>query len=129
MSVNKEMKVLIVDDYQTMRRVICNLFNQIGFESTLEAGTTHEALELLKKEGSCGLIVFDWHTGPMKGEDFLTAVRADDALKDIPFVVVSSESSDAQFAAMKEVGVSDFIAKPFTKATLKKRMMNLFGSF
>lgn len=129
MSVNKDMKVLIVDDYQTMRRVICNLFNQIGFESTLEAGTTGEALELLKKEGSCGLIVFDWHTGPMTGEDFLTAVRADEALKDIPFVVVSSESSDAQAAAMNKVGVAGFIAKPFTKATLKKRMTELFGSF
>lgn len=128
MTVNKEIQVLIIDDYQTMRGVIRNLFNQLGFLNTAEAGTTQEALDSLKKD-PCGLIIFDWHTGPMSGEDFLKEVHADPALKDIPFVVISAESGEEMTAAMRKAGAADFIAKPFTKATLKKRMATLFGSF
>lgn len=129
MSVNKEMKVLIVDDYQTMRGVIRNLFNQLGFDNTVEAGSTEEALSLLKGEAPFGLVVFDWYTGSMAGKDFIKTVHADSSLKDIPFVVVSSESSEQLLRTMKEIGASEFIAKPFTKATLKNRMINLFGTF
>ena len=70
MSVNKENSVLIVDDYQTMRGVIRNLLQQLGFHNTLEAGTTDEAVDVLQKN-ACGLIIFDWLTGPSSGLDFM----------------------------------------------------------
>ncbi len=128
MAVDKGICVLIVDDYQTMRGVIRNLFNQLGFLNTIEAATTDEALEILQQK-SCGLVIFDWRTGPMSGEDFLKTVHNNEILKDIPFVVVSAESNDELTDVMRNAGAADFIAKPFTKATLRKRMTTLFGSF
>lgn len=120
------MNVLIVDDYQTMRGVIRNLFNLNGFENTTEAGTVEDALELLKTK-PFDLVVFDWYTGAMSGQDFLKTVRAEEHLKNIPFVVVSAESNPETLAEIKAAGVSDFIAKPFNKATLSKRLTALFG--
>lgn len=128
MAVDKGICVLIVDDYQTMRGVIRNLFNQLGFFNTVEAATTDEALDILQKQ-TCGLVIFDWRTGPMSGEDFLKTMRGNEKLKDTPFVVVSAESNDELTAVMRNAGAADFIAKPFTKATLRKRMTTLFGSF
>ena len=123
---NKQMNVLIVDDYQTMRGVIRNLFNLNGFENTAEAGTVEDALELLKTK-PFDLVVFDWYTGAMSGQDFLKTVRADERLKDIPFVVLSAESNPETLAEIKAARASDFIAKPFNKATLGKRLTALFG--
>ena len=128
MSVNKEISVLIVDDYQTMRSVIRNLLRQLGFHNTSEAGTTEEALAILK-EKECGLVIFDWLTGPMSGADFLKTVRADKKLEKLPFVVVCAESNQEVIATMREAGISDFIAKPFTQAMLKKKMETLLGNF
>lgn len=126
MSVNTQISVLIIDDYQTMRGVIRNLFNQLGFSDVREAGTTVEAMDLLKKE-MFGLVVFDWHTGPESGENFMAAVKSDEKLKDVPFILISAESGDDQILSMKKSGAADFIAKPFTKATLQKKMAKLFG--
>ena len=127
MSVNKEISVLIVDDYQTMRGVIRNLLRQIGFHNTIEAGTTDEAMQALK-EKECGLVIFDWLTGPMSGADFLKKIREDDNLQKVPFIVICAESNQEVIADIRQAGVADFIAKPFTEATLKKRMVALFGS-
>ena len=128
MAVDKNIYVLIVDDYQTMRGVIRNLVNQSGFHNTIEAATTDEAFEKLK-EHHCGLVIFDWRTGPMAGEDFLKTMRADPDLKDTRFIVVRAESNDELTAVIRKAGAADFIAKPFTQATLKKTMTALFGSF
>ncbi len=123
---NKQMNVLIVDDYQTMRGVIRNLFNLNGFENTAEAGTVEDALKLLKAK-PFDLVIFDWYTGAMSGSAFLKAVHADERLKNIPFIVVSAESNSETLAEIKAAGVADFIAKPFNKATLSKRLTALFG--
>lgn len=128
MSVNKEMTVLIVDDYQTMRGVIRNLLRQLGFRNTLEAGTTDEALDVLK-EKECGLIIFDWLTGPMTGAEFYKTVRSDEKTENIPFIAISAETNRELSSAMRDAGVADFIAKPFTEAMLKKKMVTLLGSF
>ena len=128
MSVNKEISVLIVDDYQTMRGVIRNLLQQLGFHNILEAGTTDEALGILKNK-ECGLVIFDWLTGPMSGTDFLQTVQADEKMEKIPFIVVCAESNQAVTDAVRQAGIADFIAKPFTEATLKKRMAALLGDF
>ena len=128
MSVNKEMTVLIVDDYQTMRGVIRNLLRQLGFQNTLEAGTTDEALTVLK-EKECGLIIFDWLTGPMTGAEFYKTVRSNEKTENIPFIAISAETNRELNSAMRDAGVADFIAKPFTEAMLKKKMVALLGSF
>ena len=123
---NKQMNVMIVDDYQTMRGVIRNLFNLNGFENTEEAGSVEDALTLLR-EKPFDLVIFDWYTGAMSGAEFLKTVRADARLKNIPFLVVSAESNPETMAEIKAAGASDFIAKPFNKATLSKRLTALFG--
>ena len=128
MSVDKEISILIVDDYQTMRGVIRNLFRQLGFHNIMEDGTTDEAMALLK-EKECGLIVFDWLTGPLSGADFLKNVRADEKSGKIPFIVICAESNQEITAAMRQAGMADYIAKPFTEAMLKKKMVTLFGAF
>lgn len=128
MSVNKEMAVLIVDDYQTMRGVIRNLLRQLGFQNTLEAGTTDEALAVLK-EKKCGLVIFDWLTGPMSGADFYKTLRSDEKTGNMPFIAVCAETNKELSSAMHEAGIADFIAKPFTEAMLKKKMTALLGSF
>jgi two-component system chemotaxis response regulator CheY len=123
---DKTMKVLIADDYQTMRGVIRNLFNLLGLENTDEAGTTDEALEKLAKN-DYGLVIFDWTTGPLSGEVFFEKVRADERLKKIPFIVISAKSDSELTEKMRLAGAADFIAKPFNKATLEKRLKSLFG--
>ena len=128
MSVNKEISVLIVDDYQTMRGVIRNLLRQLGFHNTLEAGTTDEAAQILK-EKECGLIIFDWLTGPMTGAEFYKTVRSNEKTGNIPFIAISAETNRELNSAMRDAGVADFIAKPFTEAMLKKKMVALLGSF
>ena len=128
MSVNKEISVLIVDDYQTMRSVIRNLLRQLGFHNTVEAGTTDEAMHILN-ERQCGLVIFDWLTGPMSGADFFKQIQANDKLKKVPFIVVCAESNQELITDIRQAGFADFMAKPFTEAMLRKRMMALFGSF
>ena len=128
MSVNKEISILIIDDYQTMRGVIRNLLRKLGFDNILEAATTDEATAVLK-EKKCGLVIFDWQTGPMSGADFLRFVREDDKLKEIPFIAVCAESNQELTEKMCQSGISDFIAKPFTEAMLKKKMTALLGDF
>lgn len=128
MSVNKEISVLIIDDYQTMRGVIRNLLQQLGFHNTLEAGTTDEAVAALRQH-DCGMIVFDWLTGPASGADFLQTLRGDSRLNEIPVIVICAENNRDVAAEMRQAGVADFIAKPFTEAVLKKKMMALLGDF
>ena len=128
MSVNKEISILIVDDYQTMRGVIRNLLHQLGFHNIFEAATTDEAMAALK-ENECGLVIFDWLTGPMSGSEFLQMIRNDDKLSKIPFIAVCAESNQELMEIMRQAGISDFIVKPFTEAVLKKKMTALFGNF
>ena len=128
MTVNKEISVLIVDDYQTMRGVIRNLLKQLGFHNTLEAGTTDEAMAVLK-ERECGLVIFDWLTGPRSGTDFLKTVRSDEKMKNLPFIIICAETNREIADTMKQAGMADFIAKPFTEAMLKKKLTALFGAF
>ena len=128
MSVNKEISVLIIDDYQTMRGVIRNLLQQFGFHNTLEAGTTDEAAAMLQKN-ECGLIIFDWLTGPASGADFVQSLRNDDRLSKIPLIVICAETNREVADAMRQAGVADFMAKPFTEAMLKKKMTTVLGDF
>lgn len=129
MAVNKEMNVLVVDDYQTMLRILRNLLKQLDFNNVDEALDGTQALEILRGDKDFGLIISDWNMEPMTGIELLRDVRADGSLKHIPFVMVTAESKSENVIAAKEAGVSNYIVKPFNAETLKSKLVSVLGEF
>lgn len=121
MAAGKNVKILIVDDYKTMLRIVRNLLKQNGYENVEEATDGAEALTKLK-ESRFDLVISDWNMEPMNGLELLKAVRADEDLKDIPFIMVTAESKTENVLAAKEARVSNYIVKPFNAATLKQKL-------
>lgn len=128
MAVDKNMNILIVDDYKTMLRIIRNLLKQIGFENVEEATDGTMALEKLK-EKSYGLVISDWNMEPMTGFDLLKNVRADEKYKTVPFILITAESKAENVAAAVKAGVSNYIVKPFNAETLKSKLTAVLGQF
>lgn len=128
MAVDLSMQVLVVDDYQTMLRIITNLLKQIGFNNVDVAADGTEALDKIKK-GNYGLVISDWNMEPMTGYELLLKVRADDALKKMPFIMVTAESKTENVIAAKKAGVNNYIVKPFNAATLKQKIAAVLGEF
>lgn len=128
MPVDKNMKVLIVDDYKTMLRIVRNLLKQLGFMNVDEATDGSMALQLLRN-AQYGLVISDWNMEPMTGLQLLKEVRADPKLKGIPFIMVTAESKSENVIAAKEAGVSNYIVKPFNAETLKTKMSSVLGDF
>jgi two-component system chemotaxis response regulator CheY len=128
MAVDKNMNVLIVDDYKTMLRIIRNLLKQLGFNNVDEATDGAMALQMLRV-GNYGLVISDWNMEPMTGLQLLREVRADAKLKPIPFIMVTAESKSENVIAAKEAGVSNYIVKPFNAETLKTKMTSVLGEF
>ena len=106
-------KVLVVDDFATMRRIVRGVLKQLGFDNILEAEDGSIALDTLKKE-EIGLIVSDWNMPKMTGLDLLKAVRGDDGLKGIPFIMVTAEGLKENVLEAVKVGVTNYVVKPFT---------------
>jgi len=130
MAVDKGMRVLIVDDYNTMLRIIRNLLKQLGFENVDEASDGSAALKVLRESGNkYGLIISDWNMEPMTGLQLLREVRADANLKRTPFIMVTAESKAENVIAAKEAGVSNYVVKPFNAGTLKAKMVSVLGEF
>ena len=128
MAVDKNMKVLVVDDYRTMLRILRNLLRQLDFRNVFEATDGTDALQKLR-EGGFGLVISDWNMEPMTGIQLLREVRADDKLKHIPFIMVTAESKPENVIAAKQAGVSNYIVKPFNAETLKTKMASVLGEF
>ncbi len=128
MAVDLNMKVLVVDDYKTMVRIIRNLLKQLNFNNVDEASDGSAALRKLR-EGKFGLVVSDWNMEPMTGLQLLKEVRSDNALKDLPFIMVTAESKTENVVAAKQAGVSNYIVKPFNAATLKSKISSVLGEF
>ena len=120
------MKVLVVDDYSTMRRIIRNLLTQIGYSEIDEAADGNEALQKLRAV-HYGLVISDWNMEPMTGFDLLKQVRADDKLKTTPFIMVTAESKTENVVAAKQAGVDNYIVKPFNAQTLKGKIEAVFN--
>ncbi len=123
---NKNMKILIVDDFSTMRRIIKNLLRDLGFNNTAEADDGNTALPMLKS-GDFQFLITDWNMPGMQGIDLLKAVRADDKLKTLPVMLVTAEQKREQIVAAAEAGVNGYIVKPFTAATLKEKIDKIFA--
>ncbi len=128
MAVDKNMPILIVDDYKTMLRIIRNLLNQLKFTNVHEATDGSQALTKLR-EGKFGLVISDWNMEPMTGLQLLREVRADERLKNTPFIMVTAESKTENVIAAKEAGVNNYIVKPFNAETLKTKIQSVLGEF
>jgi len=118
---DKNINVLIVDDYRTMLRIIRNLLKQLEFNNVDEAVDGQEALAKLRA-GNFGLVISDLNMVPMTGLDLLKEVRADQRLKDMPFVMITAESKTENVVAAKQAGVSNYIVKPFNAETLREKI-------
>ena len=119
------MKILIVDDFSTMRRIIKNLLNDLGFMNIVEADDGNTALPVLKK-GGIDFLVTDWNMPGMTGIELLKHVRADDKLNSLPVLMVTAEQKREQIVEAAEAGVNGYIVKPFTAVTLKEKMSKIF---
>ena len=128
MAADKNMPILIVDDYKTMLRIIRNLLNQLNFTNVQEAADGKTALQKLRSN-PVELVISDWNMEPMTGLQLLREVRADANLKDTPFIMITAESKTENVVAAKEAGVSNYIVKPFNAETLKTKLVSVLGDF
>jgi len=126
MAMDKNTNVLIVDDYKTMLRIIRNLLKQLDFNNVEEATDGQEALAKLRA-GHFGLVISDWNMQPMTGLQLLQEVRADNRLKNMPFIMITAESKAENVVAAKAAGVSNYIVKPFNAETLKDKIEKVLG--
>ena len=122
---DKNMKILIVDDFSTMRRIIKNLLRDLGFNNTQEADDGLTALPMLKG-GGFDFLVTDWNMPGMQGIDLLKAVRADADLASLPVLMVTAEQKREQIVEAAQAGVNGYIVKPFTAQTLKEKLDKIF---
>lgn len=122
---DKNMNILVVDDFSTMRRIIKNLLRDLGFTNTAEADDGTSALPMLKT-GKFDFLVTDWNMPGMSGIDLLAAVRADDDLKSMPVLMVTAEAKRDQIVAAAQAGVNGYVVKPFTAAVLKEKIEKIF---
>jgi len=128
MAVDMNMNILIVDDYNTMLRILRNLLRQLNFNNVEEATDGSMALQKLRQV-NCGMVISDWNMEPMTGIELLREVRADDNLKHLPFIMITAESKSENVVAAKQAGVSNYIVKPFNAETLKTKMQTVLGEF
>lgn len=122
---DKQMKILIVDDFSTMRRIIKNLLRDLGFTNTQEADDGKTALPMLQG-GDFDFLVTDWNMPGMTGIELLKEVRADDRLGDLPVLMVTAEAKRDQIVEAATAGVNGYVVKPFTAAALKEKIEKIF---
>jgi len=120
------MKVLVVDDFATMRRIVKNILKQIGFTNIIEAEDGRSALKMLQSD-KFDLIMCDWNMPEMPGIELLGKVRADEQLKGIPFVMVTAEAQKENIIEAVKAGVNSYIVKPFTAEIVEQKLKKLFG--
>jgi two-component system chemotaxis response regulator CheY len=122
---DKNMKILIVDDFSTMRRIIKNLLRDLGFTNTVEADDGITAIPILNS-GSIDFLVTDWNMPGMTGIDLLRHVRADEKLRSLPVLMVTAEAKREQIIEAAQAGVNGYVVKPFTALALKEKIEKIF---
>jgi two-component system chemotaxis response regulator CheY len=127
MGLNKNMKILVVDDFSTMRRIVRNLLVELGFSGPLiqEADDGENAMVMLKSQ-PFDMVVTDWNMPNMTGIDLLRAIRAEASLKGLPVLMVTAENNRDQIIAAAQAGVNGYIVKPFTAATVGDKLTKIF---
>ena len=119
------MKIMIVDDSASMRMIVIDILRQLGFMNLQEAGNGQEALEKIRAE-PVDFVISDWRMPVMSGIDLLRSVRADDALKHIPFLMMTAEVQKENIVQAVQSGVSSYIAKPFTADVFRQKLNEIF---
>jgi two-component system, chemotaxis family, chemotaxis protein CheY len=125
MPADPSMKIMVVDDMSTMRRIVKNLLKQLGFANVDEAENGQEALIKLRAD-KFGFVVSDWNMPVMSGIELLRAIRADEGLKTIPVLMVTAEAQKENIIEAVQAGVSNYVVKPFTAETLQEKMGKIF---
>jgi|TARA_B100001059_G_C17795305_1_gene562660 two-component system chemotaxis response regulator CheY len=124
-ALDKNMKILVVDDFSTMRRIIKNLLRDLGFTNIQEADDGNTALPMLQ-QGDFDFVVTDWNMPGMQGIDLLKEIRKDDDLAHLPVLMVTAEAKREQIIQAAQAGVNGYIVKPFTAVTLKEKLDKIF---
>ena len=119
------MKILVVDDFATMRRIIKNLLRDLGFTNTKEADDGNSGLPMLQA-GNFDFLITDWNMPGMTGLDLLKAVRSDPKLSKLPVLMVTAESKRDQIIEAAQAGVNGYVVKPFTAGTLEEKISKIF---
>ena len=119
------MRILIVDDFSTMRRIVKNLLNDLGYTNTAEAEDGHSALAALRA-APFDFVVTDWNMPGMSGIELLRAIRADGTLRTLPVLMVTAEAKREQIIEAAQCGVNGYIIKPFTAQTLEEKLGKIF---
>jgi len=119
------MRILVVDDFSTMRRIVKNLLTDLGFTNTAEAEDGHSALAALRAS-SFDFVITDWNMPGMSGIELLKAIRSDDRLKPLPVLMVTAEAKREQIIEAAQNGVNGYIIKPFTAQTLQEKLDKVF---
>ncbi|MCK5335104.1 MAG: chemotaxis response regulator CheY [Gammaproteobacteria bacterium] len=122
---DKNMKILIVDDFSTMRRIIKNLLRDLGFNNTQEADDGQTAWPMLQT-GNFDFLVTDWNMPIMTGIELLEKVRGDESLASLPVLLVTAEAKKEQIVQAAQAGVNGYVVKPFTAITLKEKIDKIF---
>lgn len=122
---NKDMQILVVDDFSTMRRIVKNQLRELGFSNMREADDGSAALDVLKST-PIDFVVTDWNMPGMAGIDLLKAIRADDRFKHLPVLMVTAEAKREQIIEAAQSGVNGYVVKPFTAAALKEKIDRIF---
>jgi two-component system chemotaxis response regulator CheY len=125
MPADPNMKILVVDDMSTMRRIVKNILKQIGFNNLEEAENGQDALAKLHAD-TYGFVVSDWNMPIMMGIDLLRAIRADEKLKTIPVLMVTAEAQKENLMEAVKAGVSNYVVKPFTAETMQEKINKIF---
>lgn len=122
-----EIRFLVVDDFSTMRRIVKNFLNDLGYSNVTEADDGTTALPILKG-GGVDFLVTDWNMPGMAGLDLLKAVRADPAMSKLPVLLVTAEAKREQIVEAAQAGVNGYVVKPFTAQTLKEKIEKILAS-
>ena len=126
MTIDKNMKILVVDDFSMMRKVIKNILKQLDFHVILEAENGREALELLKSNEDIALVITDWHMPVMNGLELLIAIRKNPPTAKLPVLMVTAEALQENILAAIKAGVSNFVVKPFDANMMKEKIDKIF---
>lgn len=120
-----DLKILVVDDFPTMRRIVKTLLKQNGYQNFIEAENGEEGYKTLQAEGDIEFVVSDWNMPKMTGLELLKTVRADAKFKHLPFLMVTAEAEKENIIEAVKAGVSNYVVKPFTGATLKEKLQKI----
>ena len=125
MAANKEMRILVVDDFSTMRRIIKNILRQLGFNNIIEADDGSSAWETLNKD-KIDFVISDWNMPNMPGIELLRKVRSSEEFANLPFLMVTAEAQQENIIEAVQAKVSNYIVKPFTAETLGQKIDKIF---